>query len=505
MKFSTKLSNKARASPGSDARRMDPIDVSNKPGPPQRSKNLRIASWNVGTLTGKSMEIAEALNRRNVNICCLQETHWKGSSAKNLGNGYRLYYSGTVNKRNGVGIAVDSEHQERILKIQRMNDRIMSMTFVCPTLEEPWTLICAYAPQTGCAEEEKDEFYGQMDNLLRQTSREKVIIAGDLNGHVGTDGEGLSCHGGKGVGQPNEEGRRILDMAEAANMIILNTCFDKKEEHRYTYTSGNRKTQIDFILAKQELRSRVRDCKCILGEPAVTQHRLLVSDWHLKIKRKIRKTTEKKIKWRKLEDHNSAVEYRLRIFDSPVLERDSIDWEALSKVLSEAGTEALGTIKPGGRVTRETWWWDERLRDALKTKKQDYKAWHLNKTEQNREKYKTSKKNAKIAVAKAKANAYEELYQKLGSREGEKEIYRIARARDNAKKDGFEGRYVKDEKNVIITDAERVKERWAEYFEKLLNEARNHKRFKEEPIVHGPIKNISIKEVRQQLARMKKR
>ena len=207
---------------------MDPIDVSNKPGPPQRGKNLRIASWNVGTLTGKSMEIAEALNRRNVNICCLQETHWKGSSAKNLGN-YRLYYSGTDNKRNGVGIAKDSEHQERILKIQRMNDRIMSKTFVCPTLEEPWTLICAYAPQTGCAEEEKDEFYGQMDNLLRQTSREKVIIAGDLNGHVGTDGEGLSCHGGKGVGQPNEEGRRILDMAEAANMIILNTCFDKKE------------------------------------------------------------------------------------------------------------------------------------------------------------------------------------------------------------------------------------------------------------------------------------
>ena len=77
--------------------------------------------------------------------------------------------------------------------------------------------------------------------MLQQTSRDKVIIAGDLNGHVGTNREGFSCHGGKGVGQPNEEGRRILNMAEAANMIILNTCFDKKKEHRFTYESGNRK------------------------------------------------------------------------------------------------------------------------------------------------------------------------------------------------------------------------------------------------------------------------
>ena len=48
MKFSAKQSNKATASPGSDAHRTDPIDLSNKPGP-QRSGLLRIASWNMGT------------------------------------------------------------------------------------------------------------------------------------------------------------------------------------------------------------------------------------------------------------------------------------------------------------------------------------------------------------------------------------------------------------------------------------------------------------------------
>ena len=70
--------------------------------------------------------------------------------------------------------------------------------------------------------------------MLGQRNR-KVIMAGDFHGQVGTDGEGLDCHGGKGV----------------ANMINQNTCFEKeKYTHRYTYTSGTRKTQIDFILAK---------------------------------------------------------------------------------------------------------------------------------------------------------------------------------------------------------------------------------------------------------------
>ena len=46
----------------------------------------------------------------------------------------------------------------------------------------------------------------------------------------------------------------------------------------------------------------------------------------------------------------------------------------------------------------------------------------------NIEKYKVAKKTAKLVVSKAKRRAYEDLYQRLSTKEGEKDIYRMARA-----------------------------------------------------------------------------
>ena len=45
-------------------------------------KKLAIATLNVGTMTGKGRELADVLNRRRIDIACVQETRWKGSKAK---------------------------------------------------------------------------------------------------------------------------------------------------------------------------------------------------------------------------------------------------------------------------------------------------------------------------------------------------------------------------------------------------------------------------------------
>ena len=49
---------------------------------------LRICSINVGTITGKSGELAKMLEERRVSVACVQEIRWKGCMAKYLGNGY---------------------------------------------------------------------------------------------------------------------------------------------------------------------------------------------------------------------------------------------------------------------------------------------------------------------------------------------------------------------------------------------------------------------------------
>ena len=85
----------SRASPGGDAVHTRPSGLTNVRGLPRQHRwsrlkkqvgRLRVVSWNVGTMTGKAMEIADVLRRRKVDIACagLQEVKWKGSKATNF-------------------------------------------------------------------------------------------------------------------------------------------------------------------------------------------------------------------------------------------------------------------------------------------------------------------------------------------------------------------------------------------------------------------------------------
>jgi len=65
------------------------------------SNRLRCASWNIGTLTSKSIELVQVLRRRKVNIACIQETKWVGAKAREI-DGYKLWYSGGSKARNGM-------------------------------------------------------------------------------------------------------------------------------------------------------------------------------------------------------------------------------------------------------------------------------------------------------------------------------------------------------------------------------------------------------------------
>ncbi|XP_019257896.1 PREDICTED: craniofacial development protein 2-like [Nicotiana attenuata] len=144
---------------------------------------LMIGSWNIGTLTGKSIELAKILQKRKVNIACVQETRWVGSKARNA-DGLKLWYSGRVKGKNGVGILVDTELRESVVEVRRVNDRLMAIKLVVggSTLN----VVSTYAPQAGLDEEVKRHFWEGLDKVVRGIpSTEKLFIGGDLNGHIG--------------------------------------------------------------------------------------------------------------------------------------------------------------------------------------------------------------------------------------------------------------------------------------------------------------------------------
>ena len=73
----------------------------------------------------------------------------------------------------------------------------------------------------------------------------------------------------------------------------------------------------------------------------------------------------------------------------------------------------------------------------------------------------------------AKGRAYDNLYARLKTKEGEKELYRLARQRDRAGKDVQHVRVIKNENGNVTVNLEAVLKRWKEYFEKLMNKENN--------------------------------
>ena len=45
---------------------------------------FKIASWNIGTMRGRSSEIVETITRRNIDLCCVQDVRWRGASARHI-------------------------------------------------------------------------------------------------------------------------------------------------------------------------------------------------------------------------------------------------------------------------------------------------------------------------------------------------------------------------------------------------------------------------------------
>ncbi|KAK3574027.1 hypothetical protein QTP86_000457 [Hemibagrus guttatus] len=379
-------------------------------------------------MTGKGRELADMMERRKVDILCVQETRWKGSKARSIGAGFKLFYYGVDSKRNGVGVVLKEEFVRNVLEVKRVSDRVMSLKLEIEGVM--LNVVSGYAPQVGCELEEKERFWSELDEVMESIpTGERVMIGADFNGHVGEGNTGDEEVMGKfGVKERNLEGQMVVDFAKRMDMAVVNTYFQKREEHRVTYKSGGRRTQV------------------VLPD----------------------------------------------------------DWETTAEVIRETGRKVLGVSSGRRKEDKETWWWNEEVQDSIQRKRLAKKKWDMDRTEENRQEYKELQRRVKREVSKAKQKAYDELYTRLDTREGEKDLYRLARQRDRDGKDVQQVRVIKDRDGRVLTSEESVQRRWKEYFEELMNEENEReKRVEGVNSVEQKVDKIRKDEVRKALKRMK--
>ncbi|XP_008477894.1 uncharacterized protein LOC103514769 [Diaphorina citri] len=131
------------------------------------------------------------------------------------------------------------------------------------------------------------------------------------------------------------------------------------------------------------------------------------------------------------------------------------------------------------------------------------KKWDLSGRDEDKREYREANKESKKAVAIAKAKELEEVYKELETPEGEKKIYRIAKARDLASKDLTHIRQVKNCDGLVLRDENAVKTRWREYFNTLLNEENPREAVEEREPNQGIVREIERSEVELALSSMK--
>ena len=108
----------------------------------------------------------------------------------------------------------------------------------------------------------------------------------------------------------------------------------------------------------------------------------------------------------------------------------------------------------------------------------------------------TKKSKAKKAVAMAKVRVYDDLYARLETKEGEKQLYTLARQRDRTGKDVLHVRVIKDENGNVMVNFEVVLKRWKEYNNR-------DPRTEEAEVINEEI-NCVNREVKNAVRRMKK-
>ncbi|KAK6756135.1 hypothetical protein RB195_014491 [Necator americanus] len=136
-------------------------------------------------------------------------------------------------------------------------------------------------------------------------------------------------------------------------------------------------------------------------------------------------------------------------------------------------------------------------------KKSKYKLWWRTRQPEDRDAYLAAKREAKKAVSKAKSDRYKAVYDMLDTREGERAVDHLVRARHRSTLDMEHTKIVKGADGAVLRRSGQILERWREYYNHLCNEEFCHPPIPTVPSVEGPVLPITAVEVSAALAKMK--
>ena len=167
-------------------------------------KRLTIGTWNVRTLyaAGKLDLLKEEMKNCEWDILGLSEVRWTKSGEI---NGAELVWAGhEAQHENGVGFLLSQKARRSLLGYNPVSPRVIATRFSAKPLNI--TVIQVYAPTLMSSNEDIDDFYGELDEVLNDSPNKDIkVIMGDWNAKIGRDRDGWEKVMGRfGYGERNE-------------------------------------------------------------------------------------------------------------------------------------------------------------------------------------------------------------------------------------------------------------------------------------------------------------
>ena len=217
--------------------------------------------------------------------------------------------------------------------------------------------------------------------VLPRRSVEEMInnyfmILGDLNAKVGSarpaSGGAVGCFS-KHVSS-NANGERLIELCEEQNLILCNTMFKHRMQHRSTWFSDGLvhrdgqpvRNMIDFVIMRRSNTVRVVNARSYGGFTIRSDHHLVIADFRLTFWRCTTlyyKATNYRcfIKYNRptqdsAESFKNAIASTLPDINTPPEDISTLDqtWERFVSSTHAAAEKAFGRKKPQKRIARST-------------------------------------------------------------------------------------------------------------------------------------------------------
>ena len=461
---------------------------------------MTFATWNIRTLLDKDDSdrpqrrtalIARELARYNIDIAALSETRLaeKGEICER-GAGYTFFWSGRKpeeRREAGVGFAVKTALVSKLEGPPKgVNDRLMTLRLPLSYGQKFATIVSAYAPTMTNPEEIKDKFYEDLNCVIAAVpNSDKLIILGDFNARVGCDSttwEGVI--GKHGVGKCNSNGLLLLQTCAEHGLLITNTlfCLPTRNKTSWSHPRSKHWHLIDYAIVRKRDRQDVHITKAMCGAECWTDHRLILSKINFRIQPKRRPQgtkTSKRLNVKKLKSSTIKQSFADTLemhLDSLDLENQDVEtaWGTLRETVYSTAMECLGPS-----TKKQNDWFDENCTEIMQMLENKHRLYKAHLDDPNSIAKKDALRNIRSTIQRQLrqmqdswlSNKADEI-QGFADRNDLKNFYRgIKEVYGPTTTSPFP--LLSADSSTLITDKDKILERWAEHFDNVLNRPSN--------------------------------